>query len=47
MNKVLLKIVKLLELAIYVIPMIAKLFKSAPSETEQPKPNDGDFPKVE
>nr|DAM71436.1 MAG TPA: hypothetical protein [Microviridae sp.] len=35
MNKVLLKIVKLLELAIYVIPMIAKLFKPSPSDDPQ------------
>lgn len=38
MNKVLLKIVKLLELAIYVIPMIAKLFKSAPSDDKKDEP---------
>lgn len=44
MNKVLLKIVKLLELAIYVIPMIAKLFKSSPSDEEKPAP---DTPKTE
>ena len=38
MNKVLLKIVKLLELAIYVIPMIAKLFKSTPSDDQKEDP---------
>jgi len=38
MNKTLLKIVKLLELVIYVIPLVAKLFKSAPSDNQKEDP---------
>lgn len=46
MNKILFKIVKLLELAIYVIPLIAKLFKPSPVSPEKEK-EDVDFPKPE